>query len=310
MIKIVNEFIERGWIEPFSTESAPPCFVVPKKVAREWRLVVDHHDLNWESQHNAHSLPLIDNLLQKQQGKRIFSVLHLKHEYHRMPLARSSQEATAMTTTLGLMRSNVMPTGVKNGNAPFQRMTDDLLRELDCADLFVDDIISSSGTPEMTDEELMEAHFADLCKLVKVLCKHQLTCNSAEAVLFATEVEFARQVVGHGIRRPIPGKLATLAQWEWPKHITAMRAFLGFGNYYAAYVHTYAEPAAPLTKLLQVGREEGKKGSTKTLAGTPESEKAFDDMKAALHPLSLHLMNPDKVSQWRSGSVCWPQVSG
>ena len=57
----------------------------------------------------------------------------------------------------------------------------------------------------------------------------------------------------------------------------------------------YAEHAVPLTKLLQVGREDGKKGSKKALAWTPESEKAFDDMKAALlKPLSLHLLNPDK----------------
>ena len=72
-----------------------------------------------------------------------------------------------------------------------------------------------------------------------------------------------------------------------------MRAFLGFCNYYPAYIHTYAEHAAPLTKLLQVCREDGKKASKKTFAWTPESEKASDDMKAALpKPLSLHLFDP------------------
>ena len=101
--------------------------------------------------------------------------------------------------------------------------------------------------------------------------------------------------MGHGIRRPIPGKLASLAHWERPKNITEMGAFLGFCNYYSVYVHMHAEHAAPLTKLLQVGREDGKKGSKKALAWTPEFKKAFDDMKAALlKPLSLHLLNPDK----------------
>ena len=37
----------------------------------------------------------------------------------------------------------------------FQRMTEDRLRDLDRADPFVDDIVVSSGTPEMTDEELI-----------------------------------------------------------------------------------------------------------------------------------------------------------
>ena len=146
----------------------------------------------------------------------------------------------------------------------------------------------------MKGEELIEAHFVDLCKVVEVLRKHQLTCNGAKTVLFATGVELAGQVVGHGLCRPIAGKLAPRVHWERPKNITQMRAFLGSCNYYSAYVHIYAEHAAPVTKQLQVGREDRKKGSKKALAWTPESENAFDDMKAALlKPLSLHLLNPD-----------------
>ena len=216
MIKILKEVIVRRWIELCSSEWASPCFVVPKKVVGEWRLVVEYRDLNSESQHNAYCLPVIDILLQKQQGKRIFSVLDVKHGYHRVPLLKSSQDATTMSNPLALMRWKVMPIGVTNGNAQFERMTEDFLRDLDRADPSVGYIIVSSGTPEMTDEELMEAHFVDLCKVLEVLRKHQSTCNGAKAVLFATEVEFAGQVVGHGIRRPIPGKMASLAHWEWP----------------------------------------------------------------------------------------------
>ena len=64
----------------------------------------------------------------------------------------------------------------------------------------------------MTDEELIEAHFVDLCKVLHVPRKHQLTltCNGAKAVLCASEMEFAGQVVGDGICRAIPGRLASL----------------------------------------------------------------------------------------------------
>ena len=127
MIKILKEFIERGWMEPCSSEWASPCLVVPKKVAVEWKLVADYRDLNSESQPDAYFLPLITNLLQKQQGKPIFSVLDLKHGYHQMPLAKSSQDATAMSIPLGLLRWKVMPMEVKNSNAQFQRMPEDLL---------------------------------------------------------------------------------------------------------------------------------------------------------------------------------------
>ena len=256
---------------------------------------MDYRHLNSESQHDAYFLPLINNLLQKQQGKRIFSSLNLKHGYHKMPLGKSSQDATTMSTRLGLMCWKAMPMGVNNGNAQFQRMTEDLLPDTDCADPFVDDIIVSSETPDMTDEKLVQARFDNICKVLDVLRKHQLTCNAAKAVLFATETEFAERNVGPGICCAIPGKPASLAHWDRPKNITEIRAFLGLCNYYSAYVHVYAEHAAPLTKLLRVGREDGKKGSKKALARTPGSERAFDDIKAALlKPVSLHLLNPDK----------------
>ena len=42
MEKILCDFIQRGWFEPCRSEWASPCFFVPKKVAGEWRLVVDY----------------------------------------------------------------------------------------------------------------------------------------------------------------------------------------------------------------------------------------------------------------------------
>ena len=93
-----------------------------------------------------------------------------------------------MSTFFGLMRRKVMPMGVENANTRFQRMTEDLHRDVDCAQSFVDDLIVASGTLQMTDAELVEVHFIDLCKVLDVLCKHQLTCNGTKKVLFATEV--------------------------------------------------------------------------------------------------------------------------
>ena len=42
MEKILREFIDRGWLEPCHSEWASPCFVVPKKVAGEWQLVIEY----------------------------------------------------------------------------------------------------------------------------------------------------------------------------------------------------------------------------------------------------------------------------
>ena len=101
MEKILREFIDRGWLEPYHSEWASPCFVVPKKVAREWRLLVGYHGLNAQTQHDGYTPPLIEDMLQKQFQRRIFTVTNLKHGYHQMPLVNESRACTAMSTPLG-----------------------------------------------------------------------------------------------------------------------------------------------------------------------------------------------------------------
>ena len=96
MEKLLAEFIERGWMEPSDSQWASPAFIVPKKEKGEWRLVVDYRGLKEQTEHDSYSLPLIDTILQKQQKKRIFTVLDLKHGYHQMPLHPDSSPCTAM----------------------------------------------------------------------------------------------------------------------------------------------------------------------------------------------------------------------
>ena len=96
-------------------------------------------------------------------------------------------------------------------------MMEDLLGPVrDCADPFVDDIIIGSSTEDMIEDELIEAHEKDLRRVLSELDKHNMVCKPTKASLFVREVEFTGRVVGHGQRRPMPWKLASLHHWEKP----------------------------------------------------------------------------------------------
>ena len=128
-----------------------------------------------------------------------------------MPLHEDSRACTPMTTPLGPMQWKAVPMGAKNGNVVFQRVMEDLLGPVqDCADPFVDDIIIGSGTEDMSEDELIKAHKKDSRRVLDVLDRNQIICKPTKASLFVKEVEFAGHVVGHGQRRPVPGKLAAL----------------------------------------------------------------------------------------------------
>ena len=98
-----------------------------------------------------------------------------------------------------------------------------------------------------------------------------------------------------GTKAFLPGKLASLHHWEKPQTISELRSFMGFCNYYSGYVRMYAELSGPLHKMLQVGKFDGRKGSKKKLAWTPEAEDAFNSLKERLlGQLGLFLVDPDK----------------
>ena len=75
METILSDFIERDWLEPCHSDRASPCLVIPKKPAGERGLVVDYRGLNAQTQHDSYTLPLIDDMLQKQFWRQIFTVM-------------------------------------------------------------------------------------------------------------------------------------------------------------------------------------------------------------------------------------------
>ena len=191
-------------------------------------------------------------------------MIDLKHVYHQMPRADESRACTAMSAPLGPLQWKVMPMGVTNGNAAFQRMLENLVEPVrDCAEPFVDDVIIASGDPSMSYDKLLEAHERDVTRVLDLLVRHKLTGSSDKGTIVVSKVFFAGHVVGNGQQKPIPGKVAAIEHWQKPKTVSQLRAYLGFCNYYSGYIKMSAEYSASMTAMLKGNREETKKGSKK-----------------------------------------------
>jgi hypothetical protein len=249
-IRLIDQLILEGKIEPGHGSWNSPSFPVPKKRPGDYRLVVDFRALNDATEVDAHPLPRIEEILQRQGRFKIWSVLDMKDGYHQVPLKEEHRDLTCMSTPRGTMRWKVLVMGLKNGNAIFQRVMEHVLRNEDCADPYVDDVII--GSTGDTEEELLINHEADLRRVLNTLAEHQLIADPRKAHLFMRQVEFCGHVLKEGKRTPAPGKLLSLQKWEMPKTITALGAFLGLANYYSQYVPKYAYLAGPLMELLKV----------------------------------------------------------
>ena len=126
--------------------------VDPKKVFKQFRFCIDYRCLNMVSKKDSHYIPRIDETLdalcQKGgKGSEIYSTLDMLSGYHQVELDEESKEKAAFVTPhLGVWEFNVLPFGLTNGPATYQRLMESLLRGI-CPRvclIYIDDLICHS----------------------------------------------------------------------------------------------------------------------------------------------------------------------
>ncbi len=181
-VKQTDEIIEDGKIEPGVSPWSSPSFPVAKNKPGEYHLVEDFRKLNDATVDDGQPLPRIEDILQKQGGYKIWSVLDLKDGYHQMPLKVEHRPYTCMSTPRGSFQWKVLVMGLKTGNAMFQRMMEWVLQDLENADPYVDDIIIGSTGENM--EEIMANHEKDVRAVLRLLREENLIVDPNKANMF------------------------------------------------------------------------------------------------------------------------------
>jgi hypothetical protein len=100
-LKLTDDLVSSGKIEPGQGPWSCASFPVPKKNPGEYRLVQDFRGVNASTEDDAHPLPRIDETVQRQGKVCIWSSLDCKDGYHQMPLKKEHRYITCMTTPRG-----------------------------------------------------------------------------------------------------------------------------------------------------------------------------------------------------------------
>ena len=138
--------LSKGWIEASQSPFASPVLFV-RKASGALRFCVDYRKLNSITRVDAYPLPRIDELLSRVSKAKIFTKLDIRAAFNRLRIHPDSEEYTTFRTKYGSYKSKVLPFGLTNGPATYQRYMNDVLMEYldDFAMAFLDDILIYSS---------------------------------------------------------------------------------------------------------------------------------------------------------------------
>ena len=185
----VTEMLTGGQIEASDSPWSSPVVLVTKKDGGT-RFCVDYRQLNDATIKDAYPLPRIDDTLDMLAGKQWFSTLDLASGYWQVSLSQAARAKTAFATHSGLFQFRVMPFGLCNAPATFERLMDRVLQGLRwnrCL-VYLDDIISFGGT--------FGAALSNLTLIFERLRSYGLQLKSSKCHLFRESVPFLGHIVG------------------------------------------------------------------------------------------------------------------
>ena len=96
--------------------------VMVKKASEKWRICVDFTNLNKACPKDSYPLPRVDVLVDSTARHQLLSFMDAFLGYNQIRMHEADQEKTFFVTSQGLFCYKVMPFGLKNAGATYQRL--------------------------------------------------------------------------------------------------------------------------------------------------------------------------------------------
>lgn len=239
----IERMLESGIIQPSESPWTSPVVLVRKKNGK-LRFCVDYRKLNSITKKDAYPLPRIQEMLNTLAGSQWFSTLDLASGYWQVMMDPKDREKTAFITKYGIYEFNVMPFGLCNAPATFQRLMDRIYKGL----------IWKSVVVYLDDTNIFSRTFDEHLKHLRIVFQRirdaGLKLNLEKCNFWMKSLPFLGHIVSSKGIAPDPSKIETVQKIQPPNNVTKLRSFLGLVGYYRQFIRNFSATAQPLNQLL------------------------------------------------------------
>ena len=272
--KEVQYMLENDIIEESQSNWSSPCILVPKHDGG-FQFCTDFRKVNDKTKSDSFPIPRITDCIDQIGNAKFVSTFDMLKGYWQVPLTQRALEISAFVTPSGLYQYKVMPFGMKNAPATFQRMVNKLVRDIDGCEGYIDDVVIFSDN--------WSDHIRQIERFFQIMREAKLTINLMKSEFGKATVKYLGHIVGQGQVRPLDAKIQTIVKYPIPTSRKELARFLGMAGYYRNFCLNFSDIAAPLTNLLS---------KKVKFVWTDDCQLAFDKVKLLLQKSPV-LKSPD-----------------
>lgn len=260
----VKFMLENDMAEPSCSSWASPCLLVPKSDNTP-RFCSDFRKVNSVTKPDCFPLPRVEDCVDQVGSAKFVSKFDLLKGYWQVPLSERARDIAAFITSTGLYSYSVMPFGLRNAPATFQRLMNRVVGDLEGCSVYLDDVVIYSDD--------WDVHLDRIGELFDRLAHAHLTVNLAKCDFAKATVTYLGRVVGQGRVCPVRAKVQAIDNYVPPTTKKELMRFLGLVGYYRCFCRNFSTVVAPLTNLLK---------AKATFDWSSECQSAFENVKAVI----------------------------
>ena len=216
-----DKLLNAGFIKEAQYTTWLSNVVLVKKANGKWRMCVDYTDLNKACPRDAYPLPNIDRLVDGVAGNKVLSFLDAYSGYNQIPMATTNMHKTAFITDDANYFYKVMPFGLKNAGATYQRLMDKIFSHLagHCVEVYVDDMVVKSPSHHQ--------HAKDLEAVFSTLRQYNLRLNPDKCVFGVHRGKFLSFMLTQRGIEVNPEKCRVIIEMRSPTTVKEVQRLIG-----------------------------------------------------------------------------------